>query len=140
MIDLNQLVPYLIIVVLVVALLYSSYLHARTNRTNPQGQIDLLGAVTDAFKDFMNSPVIVNLGKAAQENIPPEVVKMIIDKVAAGVVVTGADTETGQLLQALEDYLKTIDSDPTNDPKFTAGLREIIARASPVQQLKLPNG
>jgi hypothetical protein len=134
--ELNQLVPYLIIGVLVVALLYSTYLHAKSNRTSPQGQIDLLGAVTDALKDFMQSEVIVNLGKAAEKNIPPEIVAMVIDKIKAGEVVAGTDTKFGQLLEAVKQYLELTDTNPNNDPVSTTILKNAVANIVP----KTPTG
>lgn len=129
----SQLVLLLIIVALVIALLYSTFLHARTNRTNAQGQIDILGAIKDAVKDFMDSELIVGISKAAARNVDPEAMVDLINRINAEQVVVGADTGAGQLLNALEEYLRIIDTDPTNDPvKVVAGVRQIIAANKPV--------
>lgn len=134
----SELVLGLVCAALAIGLLYSTVQHVRTNRTNAQGQIDLMGAFTDALKDFSSSEFLLTIGKAAAHNIPPEVFVDMIARIKSGEVVVGEDTKAGQLLKALEQLVEQVDADPTNDPaKIMAGLKTIIAVNKPTL---LPNG
>ena len=112
----NQIVIYVLLGALVLLFAITAYGNAR----NAQNASDVIAALQKSVNDIATNPLYNTLAKGLAESVPMDTFNAVYKR-ADGVQATiGENTPSGQLLKRVEDYFKSIDSDPSNDPATVA--------------------
>jgi hypothetical protein len=105
-INVTQLAYFVALAVVVLGVLWN----------NRKSTNDIVAVFEKAIDNLTTNPVFIQNAKGATESVPQDVFMAVYSKLDAAEGFIGESTRLGVLLQRLEDALKLVDKDPTNDP------------------------
>lgn len=108
----DRLVIVLLVGLVVILLVVDTIKNAQHAKTIG----DVLAAMQQTITDMQNSTIGTTLAAGLANSVPQDSLNDLYKRADGLEAIVGLNSPIGQLLQRVENYVKTVDSDPGNDP------------------------